>query len=223
MRPENSAGVLRGVWRQALKVWDRITLYLPILLMGLLALGTYWLVRNSPVFSAAEVAREAPHESDYFLRRFTVKNFDEAGVLRSEVYGDEARHYPDTDTLEVDQPRMRSISPEGRPMTSSGDRALVNGDGSEVQLLGNAHVVRDAVKDASGRELPRMEIQGEFLHAFVNDERVKSHKPVVLTRGQDQFSGDTFAYDNLKGVADLKGRVRGVLVPRTGVPRTGPR
>lgn len=213
-----SASGLREAWLKGLRVWDRITLYLPILLMGLLALGTYWLVRNSPVFSAPGAAREAPHESDYFLRRFTVKNFDEAGVLRSEIYGDEARHYPDTDTLEVDQPRMRSISPEGRLLTSTGNRALVNGDGSEVQLLGNAHVVRDAVKDANGRELPRMEFQGEFLHAFVNDERVRSHKPVLLTRGKDQFSGNTFAYDNLTGVADLKGRVRGVLVPRTGGP-----
>ena len=211
--------IFRRTWGPALLLWDRTSIYLPVLLMGLLALGTYWLVRNSPVFSPPEVQKELSHESDYFMRKFTLRNFDEAGLLTSEVYGIEARHYPDTDTLEIDQPQMRSINLEGRLVVSSGNRALVNSDGSEVQLFGNAHVVREPTKNAFGQELPRMEFRGEFLHAYVNDERVKSHKPVVLTRGADQFTGDTFAYNNLTGIADLKGRVRGLLVPRTPVSR----
>jgi lipopolysaccharide export system protein LptC len=183
-----------------------------------LALGTYWLVRNSPVFSAPEAAKEAKHESDYFMRKFTIRTFDETGRLRSELYGVEARHYPDTDTLEIDAPRMRSINEEGRLVTSTGKHGLSNGDGSEVQLMGNARVIREATKDANGNDLPRMEFQGEFLHAYVNDERVKSHKPVVLIRGADQFTGDTFAFNNLTGIADLNGRVRGLLMPRVIVP-----
>ena len=207
----------RRSWRQVLYIWDRVSIYLPVLLMGALALGTYWLVRNSPVFAAPEPAKEVRHESDYFMRQFTIKTFDEAGLLKSEINGTEARHYPDTDTLEIDNARIRSVNAEGRLIVSTGNRALTNSDGSEVQLIGNAHVVREASKDASGNDLPRMEFQGEFLDAFVNDERVKSHKPVVLTRGGDQFTGDTFAYDNLTGVAELKGRVKGLLVPRTAV------
>lgn len=213
---------LRRAWARASQAWDRVSIYLPVLLMGLLALATYWLVRNSPVLTAPEVAKEVPHESDYFMRKFTIRTFDEQGLLKSEVYGVEARHYPDTDTLEIDQPRVRSINPEGRLVTSTGNRGMSNGDGSEVQLLGNARVVREAVLDASGRELPRMEFQGEFLHAYVNDERVKSHLPVVLTRGTDQFTGDTFAYNNISGIADLKGRVHGLMVPRAAASATRP-
>jgi lipopolysaccharide export system protein LptC len=209
---------MREPWRRALRLWDQVSIYLPLLLMGSLALGTYWLVRNSPVFSAPEAAKEAKHEVDYFMRKFTIKTFDETGRLKSEIYGIEARHYPDTDTLEIDAPRIRSISDAGRLVTSTGNRALSNGDGSEVQLMGNARVVREAAKDADGNDLPRMEFQGEFLHAYINDERVKSHLPVVLIRGSDQFTGDTFAFNNITGVADLNGRVKGVLVPRVLVP-----
>ena len=205
-------------WRRALRVWDRISIYLPVVLMGVLALGTYWLVRNSPVFGTPEATKSTRHDVDYFMRKFTIKSFGENGQLKSEIYGVEGRHYADTDTLEIDQARIRSISPEGRLVTSTGNRALSNGDASEVQLMGNARVVREAALDANGNALPRMEFQGEFLHAYVNEERVKSHKPVVLTRGGDQFTGDTFAYDNMSGIADLKGRVRGVLVPRVIVP-----
>lgn len=201
-------------WRSALRVWDRVSIYLPIVLMGALALSTYWLVRNSPVFATPEAAKAARHEVDYFMRKFTIKSFDEAGTLRSEVKGVEGRHYADTDTLEIDQPRILSISDAGRHVTSTSIRALSNGDGSEVQLFGDARVVRDPVIGVDGEVMPRMEFSGEFLHAYVNEERVKSHLPVVLTRGTDQFSGDTFAYNNVTGIAELKGRVKGLLVPK---------
>jgi lipopolysaccharide export system protein LptC len=205
--------LLHKPWRRVLRTWDRVSIYLPITLMAVLALGTYWLVRNSPVFSGQEAAQAAKHDVDYFMRKFTIKSFGEAGQLKSEIYGVEGRHYPASDTLEIDQPRILSISDAGRPVTSTGNRALSNGDGSEVQLFGNARVIREAVAGNDGKVLPRMEFRGEFLHAFVNEERVKSHLPVTLIRGADQFSGDTFAFDNLTGIAVLKGRVKGQLMP----------
>lgn len=207
--------LLHKPWRRALRTWDQVSIYLPIVLMGALALGTYWLVRNSPVFSTQATAKTAKYDVDYFMRKFTIKSFGETGQLKSEIYGVEGRHYPSSDTLEIDQPRILSISDAGRPVLSSGNRALSNGDGSEVQLFGNARVVREAVAGNDGKVLPRLEFQGEFLHAFVNEERVKSHLPVTLIRGADQFTGNTFVYNNLTGIAELKGRVRGQLVPGT--------
>ena len=209
-------------WRRLLdrlsRVWERSAIYIPVLLMGLLALGTYWLVRNTPEFVPAEGQKALSAEPDYYMRKFGIKTFDDAGQLKSDVSGIEVRHYPDTDTLEIDQALIRSYSIEGRLTTSTGDRALTNGDGSEVQLIGNARVVRDAAIGPDGREVPRLEFRGEFLHVFVNDERVRSHLPVVIKRGNDEFEGDTFAYDNLDRVADLKGRVKGILVPRKAGP-----
>ncbi len=198
-------------------LWERLSLYLPLVMMGLLAVGTYWLVRNTPAAYEAEAARPVNHEVDYFMRRATVKMFDDDGRLKTEIFGTEARHFQDTETLEIDQARMRSIGPEGRLTTATANRALSNDAGSEVQLIGNAVVVREAVQNSDGSWLPRLEFTGEFLHVFMNEDRVKSHLPVVLSRGSDEFTGDTFAYDNLGQVADLKGRVKGRLVPRAAV------
>lgn len=209
---------LRSSGRIVLGLWDRFSLYLPVLMMGLLGLGTYWLVRNAPVTTPPGAAREAVHEADYFMRDFTVKNFDDKGQLKSQISGIEARHFPDSDTLEIDQGRIRNIDPQGRLTLSSANLVLSNGDGSELQLMGDAVVVREASRDAAGQELPRLEYRGEFLHAFVNEQRVTSHKPVVLTRGKDRFSGDTFSYDSLSGEAELKGRVKSLLVPGRAQP-----
>ncbi|TSD54252.1 LPS export ABC transporter periplasmic protein LptC [Variovorax sp. KBS0712] len=212
---------MRRAWNLTRDVLDRTTIYLPIILMAGVALGTYWLVRNAPKLLEPTVKAAPTHEPDYFMRDFVIKNFLPNGDLRSELHGTEGRHYPDTDTIEVDQVRMRSVSPEGLVTRSSANRGLSNSDGSEIQLFGNAIVIREPAVSASGKATPRLEFRGEFLHAFLDTEKVQSNKPVTLIRGSDQFTGDTLDYDNLSGVANLTGRVRGVLVPSAaaGKPR----
>ena len=202
------------VWRQLWSFWDRAAIYLPLVMMGALALGTYWLVRNTPTLSAPEAVKEVSHEADYFMQNFTIKTFDANGHLQSEVAGTQARHFPDTDILEIDQARIRSVNIQRQLTTATANRAYSNGDGSEVQLTGNARVVRQASRDAQQKETPQLEFRGEFLHVFLNEERVQSHKPVLLIRGTDQFTGNVFSYNNLDQVALLTGRVRGVLMPQ---------
>ena len=70
-----------------LRLWDRLTIYLPLLVTGLLALVTYWLVSSAPPAPLPVPERAAKHEVDYFMRRATVKTFDEKGRLKSEILG----------------------------------------------------------------------------------------------------------------------------------------
>lgn len=206
---------LRGFGR----AWDRISIYLPLILMGLLALGTYWLARTTPTFlPTGGMQRPPAHEPDYFLRGFSVKNFDAAGRLKNEIHGTEARHYPDTDTTEIDQPRIRSYNERGALIVATAKRAVSNADGSQVQLFGDAVVTREMPAAAGQPAPPKLEIRGEFLHAFMDEERVKSHLPVTLKRGNDVFHGDKLDYDNLDRVLQLQGRVRGTLHPGSAAP-----
>lgn len=203
-----------GLWR----AWDRVSLYLPVLLMGLLALATYWLVRNTPEVPPATAAPPLRHEPDYYMTGFSVKSFDVAGRLKSEMSGAHGRHYPDTDTLEIDGFRIRSYGPNGQLTVATARRALANSDGSEVQLTGDAVVVREAGTDAHGRQTPRMEYRSEFLHAFLDTERVRTHLPVQLMRGADRFTADRMDFDNIERLLQLDGRVRGVMVPAKAAP-----
>ena len=130
------------------RIWGMFSIYLPILLMGLLALGTYWLVRNAPKPLEQPQERAVSHEPDYFMRDFSIKSFDANGRLQSEIKGDQLRHFLDTDTLEIDNARMRSVNAEGRVTVATAKRALSNADGSEVQLFGNAVVTREAIARA---------------------------------------------------------------------------
>jgi len=198
------------------RAWDRVSIYLPVILMGLLALGTYWLARTTPGAAQSTSERPEKHEPDYFLRGFSVKTFDPNGRLKSEIQGVEARHFPDTDTTEIDQPRIRAFNEKGALTVATAERAISNGDGSQVQLIGNAVVTREAPAAQGQPTAPRLEIRGDFLHAYVNEERVKSDRRVTLKRGDDEFQADRMDYDNLERVLQLQGRVRGTLQPGGG-------
>ena len=204
---------LRLPWH--LRLLEALTAYLPVLLMGLLALGTWWLVNITPKPEAERVPVAPRHEPDYTMQRFTVQRFAPDGRMRVQIEGELMRHYPDTDTLEIENPRIRAVGTDGRVTLASALRALSNGDGSEVQLFGSAQVVREApvAQDA-------MEFRSEFLHAFLNTERVRSHLPVVVRRGGAELRAEGMEYDNLARVVELKGRQRAVFVPRA--KPTGP-
>ena len=181
--------------------------YAPLLLMALVALATWWLVKNTPVLQGAKPAAPLRHIPDYTMRDFKVQRFAADGSLRLQIEGDEARHYPDTDTLEIDRARIRSITPDSGVTVATANKAVSNGDASEVQLTGQAHVVREA-SALNGKTLETIDFKSEFLHAFLHTEQVRSHLPVTITRGTMQIQGASMSYDNLDRVAQFKGRVK---------------
>ena len=188
------------------RVIDTLSTYLPVLLMAVLALGTWWLVKNTPVLDNERQLAPPRHEPDYTMRQFTVQRFAAAGGLRVQIEGDELRHSPDTDTLEIDNPRIRATGIDGRVTVATAKRALSNSDGSEIQLTGGARVVREARGDDEA-----LEFRGEFLHALLATEQVRSHLPVTVTQGATEIRADGMSYDNLSRIVEFKGRVRAVL------------
>ncbi len=188
-------------------------LSLPLLLMALLALGSYWMVRTEPAPSAPKVVKAPSELPNYTMERFIVHTFNAEGQLRTEVMGESARHYPKTQWLEIDAVQIRSFDKQGRLTTTTAQRGLSNQDGSEIQLFGNARVVRAADPHAQPKPLRALEYRSEFLHVFVAEERVTSHKPVELLRGNDRISADSLDFDNVEQVLQMHGRVRATLYP----------
>ena len=190
------------------RLLDLASAYLPLVMMALLAGGTWWLVRNAPSLDVREAAVPARHEPDYRMSRFMVQRFGADGTLKTQIEGDQLRHYPDDDTLEIDIARIRTVGTDGTVTFATARRALANGDGSEVQLLGDAHVFRPA----SGKEAA-LDFRSEFLHAFRFVEQVRSHLPVVVTQGGNVVHAEGMEYDNLARVVTLQGRSRASFAP----------
>lgn len=204
----------RVVKKQVYQFWDQISIYLPVLLMGLLAMASYWLLRATPVPETPPEEQELTHVPDYHMQRFSVKVFDENGRIKSEVFGVEGRHYPDTDTLEIDKARIRNYSLEGLLTTATAQRVTSNGDSTEFILEGDAIVVRQAGKNAAGKRLPRLEFHGEYLRVLTQWDILSSDQPVLLIRDNDQMRADSMLYRGDRQAAVLKGRVQVQMQPR---------
>lgn len=214
VQPLNQGAAGRFVaWRPG-RVWDQVSIYLPVLLMGLMALGSYWLLQATPEAALPKAARPVTHEPDYFMRRFSVKVFDANGVLKSEVYGAEARHRPDTDTVEIDQARIRSAQASGVLTTASAQRVTSNAAQTEFVLEGNAEVVREAGRTADGSVLPRLAFRGDLLRVFTEPQRFVSERPVSVVRGNDRIHADALDYKGDDRVVLFKGRVKAQLSAR---------
>jgi lipopolysaccharide export system protein LptC len=124
------------------------------------------------------------------------------------------RHYADTDRIEIDQARVRAVAADGRATLAQARRAITNGDGSELQLLGDARINTTGPRDEP------IEFRGEFLHAFLNTERVRSHLPVLVVRDGSEFRAAGMDYDHLTGLLQLQGQMRALLLPSNGAARS---
>lgn len=203
----------RAVWAQLRQWWDRVSLYLPVLLMGLLALGSYWALRNSPTPAPPKPAQALRHDPDYIMRDFSVRTYDAQGLFKNQLFGDEARHYPDTDTLEVDRPRIRSLHESGHWTTITAGRLTTQAGRTEHLLEQQVVAVREPLGNRSSKD-PRLEYRSEQLRFYTDTERLESEWPVEMFRGSDRITADRLLYDNRIQIAELQGRVRATLLPR---------
>ena len=95
------------------RIVDALSSYLPMLLMGLLALGSWWLVKNTPVPEEPPAAAPVRHEPDYTMHAFSVQRFTAEGRLRAHIEGETQRHSPATATLGTERPSALGHSPYG--------------------------------------------------------------------------------------------------------------
>jgi lipopolysaccharide export system protein LptC len=199
--PSNPPPRVRQPW--SYRLWQWFSAYLPLLLMGALALATWWLVQNTPRLVDPSEPAAPRHEPNYLMERFTLQRYAADGTLRVKLQGAQMRHYPDTDTIEVDGVTINAYGPDGRVTTASAERAVANGDASELQLVGRAQVVYDAGN--AGREI---EFESEFLHLFTRTEQLRSHRPVRMQQGASVLTVGSLEYDHLARTARLGAPVR---------------
>jgi lipopolysaccharide export system protein LptC len=191
------------------RLLDRLSLYLPLILMGFLALGSWWLVRSMPDMVYADENKPLRKEPDYRLKNFWVKSFDTTGRMTREVGGDAGRHYPDVDEMHIDKVRIYAESEKNVKIHALAQTGIATGDGERVTLVGQAQAIREA--DAQS---PRTELRGERLLALPKQERLLSSDPVRITRDRDVFTAQTLNFNSQTGEYLLEGRVRGMLAPK---------
>lgn len=197
---------------------DRISLLMPVILMGLLALGSYWLYQNTPIVKENKKKTVVSSEPDYFLSNFATRQYDaKTNLLKSEIIGEIANHYPDRNELEIFKIQAKSISAEGFLTHGTAEKAIRNSDGNQVQLVGKALITREAVdpsKVANSKKIP-VNFTGEYLNIEIDKQKITSNKAINVTQGSNQFTANNLDYDNKTGIINLGNGVHVTLASRT--------
>ncbi|MBH2016178.1 MAG: LPS export ABC transporter periplasmic protein LptC [Burkholderiales bacterium] len=210
----------------------------PLLLAAALAGFSWWLVSSSP--ERTEPRRPEPDRGvpDYELASARLARFDAKGRLESVLDGERMRHFPASQTLEIDRMQVASRHPDGRRMQAEALRGEWNEGSGVATLTGGADVrLSPALPGAPGSAAwtsltlsPRApsgasrdgvtRLVGEQLRLDTRSRVVSSTQPVVLTRDGSEVRAQSLEHNDATGLTLLGGRVNGHLAGRiTGQAR----
>lgn len=195
-------------WARFRRSLDRLTLYVPLIIMALIALGSWWLVRSIPELLPNDPHRPVRTEPDYRLEKFTVKSFAATGQLTRQISGEAATHYPQSNELHIQHIELFAQNELGSPFNARAEQGISRQNEQQFTLIGNVYAERKA--DQYG---PRTQVRGERLTAWLETDQLVSDLPVEITRDHNVFTAETLDFNTRTGHYLLQGRVRATLLP----------
>lgn len=190
---------------------DRIVAWSPALLLGAMAAMTYWL--------DAQVRAPAPkfdgsgrHDADLYVENFKAASLDDKGRVHQALVAHAARHYPDDDSTDLDQPQI-TFSDPGKPrMTVTSDKASISGDRDRVVFTGHVKGVREATSETA-RDGPTT-ITSEYLLVMPKEDKIITDKAVTIADPRGIINATGMEYDNKTKTVKLRSRVSGQIEPQ---------
>ena len=162
----------------------RTTAFFPLLLLALLAAGTYWL---DYIVELSAPGGKGPlrHDPDFVVENFTITAMTPEGRPESRLSAERMVHFPDDRTTDVTALRLTQIARDERPpLRVESDRATVSENAEELDLYDNVVVVREATK---ARDELRLETP--YLHYSRESEIARTPARVVFTEGDSRVEG----------------------------------
>ena len=190
---------------------ERGTLILSVVLIGGLAVGSYWLAQQARLSDT--VPRPVGHDVDYTASGITLTRMDERGLAQYVVDATHLVHYADDDSGELTQPRMVGAKADRPEMRVRADRGKTTGDAEEIRLYGNVLLRRQPWKGAQ-----ELVAKGPYMLAYPDREVLSTDQPVEVTQGGSRVNANAMQYDNGRRLLQLDGgpggRIRTVIAPR---------
>jgi len=194
-----------------LSIWRTLLRLMPLILMGTLTLVTFWLVKKNTPAEKSAIERVRLHEPDYIISNGALSALNESGDTKYRVLGKRVIHYDDDASIDIETPRMRLFPPEKSPVTVKADKGHLNGDLTILDLMDNAEIFRpQQAATASEPAKPRMLARSSYFKVLINDDIIKTNKPITLEQGVSvMHSTDGGVFNNIEQSMVLSGQVKG--------------
>lgn len=182
---------------------DVFTAAFPIGLLAVLAGLSYWLA----VVSAAEpvdIGGRFRHDPDTIVINFDAISYDELGNRKAGLRGAELRHFPDDETSVIQKPFLRRFSVTTEASTVNANQAVINSDGSEVDLTGDVRAYRPAQGGKAA-----VTLTAPHMFVLVDEERARTPGFARVQQGSSWISGTGFDADNVTQTYHFRSNVTG--------------
>ena len=189
---------------------NRLQMGLILLLLVLLALGSFWLLDVMRRSTEGGVPAGQRTEPDYYVEHFNFVRLAKTGQTRYHVSGERMTHNPQDDSYEIARPVMKTLSDKRPTTTIVAERALSNGDMSQVRLFKNVKMDRPA--SAISKHL---RLTSDYMLVLPDDDAMTTDRPVELISGTAVLYGTGMFANQATGEFSLASRVRGTFPPRT--------
>lgn len=186
-----------------MKTTVRPAVLLPLLLLSMLALLTFW-INKTVQPSASKIDGSSRHDPDYIMSNFVTKQTDINGNLRFQLDAVEMRHFPDDDSTYLQRPRYTQFTPGKAPTQVESQRGIVSADGEKVELFGNVKIIRPAFFSKGESTL-----ETNHLNIFPNQDLVRTDSPVIIRQAPKTVIYATgMIYEKKLGMLSLLHQVR---------------
>lgn len=184
---------------------------MPLILMGVLTLVTFWLVQKNTPPEKSTIERVRLHEPDYTITNGALSALNELGVTKYRILGNKVIHYDDDASIDILAPRMRLFQPDKPPVTVKSDTGHLDGDLTILDLIDNASIFRPAqAATASQAATLRMLASSTYFKVLINDDIIETNRPITLEQGMSTMhSNEGGKFNNIEQSMMLLGQVKG--------------
>jgi lipopolysaccharide export system protein LptC len=175
--------------------------------LGAIAAFTFWVLQVS---APREVrGREASHEPDYHFGKPRITRFGTDGALELDLTAAHAVHYPDDDTVALDDLKVDVRAPDGTAWTMSAARGHAPMAGQLVTLEGGVRIARPA-----GGGGGAIELTTDHVVLDTQAQSLETEAPVLIVAGANRVTATGLTADLIHDRITLRSRVRGTYAAR---------
>jgi lipopolysaccharide export system protein LptC len=189
------------------RLYDRIAAGMSLLLLSLLALGTWYLAERSMQADIGPAAGSVKHERDYFVERFELIRLNNQGRPLYRMTAKRLDHFADDDSTEYEEPRLVSLDTTRPRMTLSANQGRSTREAEQTHLYGAVRLTRAATD-----KRPEMRMDSDYVLVLAEQEIARTDRPVRITSGASWLTGVGMEFDNRTQRLDLLSQVRGTWI-----------
>jgi lipopolysaccharide export system protein LptC len=197
------------------RLLDRLIAWSPVLLLGGLAALTYWLdaqIQPPP----PRIDGSSRHDPDLFIENLRATLFDESGRPRQTLSAQRAQHFPDDQSVTLEQLALAVTEVNRAPMSVTAERGTIAGDRETFVLEGRVLAVREAepARPGGSREPSgRVTLSTEFLRVLPKKGLAETDRPVTIEEPRGIIHSVGIRLDTEANTLRLKSGVRGTIQP----------